>query len=84
MASRQSDEANKIFNGLTTQIENSLSSTGDAVDKQVGMIDKALEHEIEKVMTEMGSALASISRQFTNDYTQLENAMQNIVETHNV
>jgi hypothetical protein len=84
MASRQSDEANKIFNGLTTQIENSLSSTGDAVDKQVGMIDKALEHEIEKVMTEMGSALASISRQFTNDYTQLVNAMQNIVETHNV
>lgn len=83
MASRQSDEANKIFNGLTTQIENSLSSTGDAVDKQVGMIDKALEHEIEKVMTEMGSALASISRQFTNDYTQLVNAMQNIVETHN-
>jgi ABC-type transporter Mla subunit MlaD len=84
MVSRQSDEANKIFNGLTTQIENSLSSTGDAVDKQVGMIDKALEHEIEKVMTEMGSALASISRQFTNDYTQLVNAMQNIVETHNV
>ncbi|CCK76631.1 conserved hypothetical protein [Oleispira antarctica RB-8] len=83
MASRQSDEANKIFNGLTTQIENSLSSTGDAVDKQVGMIDKALEHEIEKVMTEMGSALASISRQFTNDYTQLVNAMQNIVETSN-
>jgi ABC-type transporter Mla subunit MlaD len=84
MASRQSDEANKIFNGLTTQIENSLSSTGDAVDKQVEMIDKALEHEIEKVMTEMGSALASISRQFTNDYTQLVNAMQNIVETKNV
>jgi ABC-type transporter Mla subunit MlaD len=84
MVSRQSDEVNKIFNGLTTQIENALSSTGDAVDKQVGMIDKALEHEIEKVMTEMGSALASISRQFTNDYTQLVNAMQNIVESHNV
>lgn len=83
MASRQSDEANKVLNGLSTQIENSLSSTGDAVDKQVGMIDKALEHEIEKVMTEMGSALASISRQFTNDYTQLVNAMQNIVETAN-
>lgn len=80
MVSRQSDEASKIFSGLSSQIESSLSSTGDAVDKKVKMIDKALEYEVEKVMTEMGSALASISRQFTNDYTQLVNAMQLIVE----
>lgn len=84
MASRQSDEANKIFSGLSNQIENSLSSTGDAVDKQVGMIDKALEHEIEKVMSEMGSALATISNQFTSDYSKLVNAMRNIVDNANV
>ena len=84
MASRQSDEANKIFSGLSNQIENSLSSTGDAVDKQVGMIDKALEHEIEKVMSEMGSALATISNQFTSDYSKLVSAMRNIVDNANV
>jgi DNA anti-recombination protein RmuC len=79
MVSRQSDEASKIFNGLSNQIENSLSSTGDAVDKKVQMIDQALEHEIEKVMKEMGGALASISQQFTKDYTELVNAMNKVV-----
>jgi ElaB/YqjD/DUF883 family membrane-anchored ribosome-binding protein len=79
MVKRQSDEASKIFNGLSNQIENSLSSTGDAVDKKVQMIDQALEHEIEKVMKEMGGALASISQQFTKDYTELVNAMNKVV-----
>jgi uncharacterized protein YjgD (DUF1641 family) len=83
MVTRQTEEANKIFNGLSSQIENSLASTGDAVDKKVQMIDKALVHEIENVMNEMGGALASISKQFTKDYTQLVNAMQIIVKKGN-
>jgi len=80
MASRQTEEASRIISGLTNQIEGALSSTGESVDKQVGMIDKALEHEVEKVMSEMGRALATITGRFTSDYTQLVGAMQQIVE----
>ena len=35
--------------------------------------------EDEKVMKEMGGALASISQQFTKDYTELVNAMNKVV-----
>ena len=50
------------------------------VEKQVKNIDAGLEHEITKVMTDMGKALSSISLQFTKDYTALVSAMQKIVE----
>jgi hypothetical protein len=42
------------------------------------MIDKTMGQEIEKVMQSMGNALASISGQFTEDYQQLVDKMQQI------
>ena len=83
MVSRQSDEASKIFNGLSAEIDKTILSTADLVEKQVKNIDAGLEHEITKVMTDMGKALSSISLQFTKDYTALVSAMQKIVEKGN-
>ena len=76
---RQAEEANNIFNGLRKSIEGSLTDTQEAVEKQVNLIDKSMEHEVAKVMTEMGRALTTITRTFTEDYQQLVRAMDNVV-----
>jgi len=72
-------KADGVFAGLEKSIEDSLSNTGESVKKQLDMIDASMGAEIEKVMTSMGSALGSISGQFTKDYTTLVERMKNIV-----
>ena len=79
MAARQIDEANKIFSGLSTQVEGVVSKTGAAVEGQIKMLEDAQARELEKVMSEMGSALATVTHRFTDDYTKLVAAMQSIV-----
>lgn len=76
IAERQSEEAQKVFNGLRKQIEDTLSDTGEAVEKQVSMLDKALERELNQALTELGRALAQISGQFTSDYQELVEKMR--------
>lgn len=71
-------QADRVFQGLEKSIESALSDTGESVQKQVEMIDKTMGQEIEKVMQSMGSALASISGQFTNDYQKLVDKMNQV------
>lgn len=79
MAKQQTDEAQKVFDGLRGSIEGALSDTGDAVTKQVRMLDSQMERELSQVMTEMGRALGTISQQFTGDYQKLVREMRTIV-----
>ncbi len=71
-------QADSIFASLDKAISNALSDTGESVEKQINMIDQTMGQEIDKVMQAMGSALASISGQFTSDYTKLVRQMQQI------
>jgi len=43
------------------------------------MIEESSQREVNRVMNEMGKALASISGQFAKDYRSLVSAMQEIV-----
>jgi len=79
MAARQTDEANKIFTGLSSRVEEAVSKTGAAVEGQIKMLEEAQERELKKVMSEMGSALATVTQRFTEDYSKLVAAMQDIV-----
>jgi chromosome segregation ATPase len=74
-------QADRVFLGLEKTIGESLQSTGESVQRQVDMIDKTMEAEITKVMESMGSALVSISGQFTSDYKKLVDEMNQIVRT---
>lgn len=67
-------------------IEESLNSLTEEIKKttkeaqtQVSKIDKALAKEIEDKLSEMGSALASITGKFTSDYQTLVREMQSVV-----
>lgn len=74
----QMDDSRKVMNRLEEESQNALKRTGESVNKQIQALDKALEEELQRVMTDMGRALASISHQFTSDYTKLVEAMQRI------
>lgn len=76
---QQTKEIKRVFDALDDEVKSTVGLTGEAVNKQVAMIDKSMEQEIEKVMRTMGNALAMISRQFTNDYTKLVEAMSAVV-----
>ena len=45
-------------------------------------MDEIAAKEIENVMNAMGTALARISNQFTNDYQKLVTEMKKIIEAH--
>ena len=72
------EQAEKVFNGLESSIRGVLSDTGEAVQKQVNMIDDTMSKEIEFVLNKMGEALGQISGQFTKDYRSLVNEMEKI------
>jgi hypothetical protein len=81
MANEQQKQNQQIFNGLASTIKSTLSDTGESVTKQVEMMDTAMAREVERVMSEMGRALASISGQFTTDYSELVSEMRRITTT---
>lgn len=64
---------------MEEELRKSVSTTGEAVNKQLEAIDKAMQQEIERVMNAMGGTLASISNQFTDDYSRLTNQMAQVV-----
>ena len=72
-------KADSVFAGLEKTIQDALSGTGESVQKQLNMIEDSMGGEIEKVMSSMGGALASISGQFTSDYSELVEQMKAIV-----
>lgn len=78
------NQADRVFAGLEKTIEQALSSTGESVQKQVQMIDKTMESEVTKVMQSMGDALASISGQFTRDYSRLTQEMSKVVNQRHI
>ncbi|HII3813521.1 TPA: MotA/TolQ/ExbB proton channel family protein [Pasteurella multocida] len=74
----QSSEVRKLMNQLAQEGENALKVTGESVNKQLKLIDDSMQSEINRVMNEMGKALATISSTFTSDYKDLVNKMYNI------
>ncbi|MGV6810402.1 MAG: hypothetical protein ACWA5U_11070 [bacterium] len=75
---KQIYEMNRSFSSLEEEMTKAVDLTGKAVNKKVEMIDESMTKEVNRVMTEMGSALASISGQFTTDYKQLTQSMKKI------
>ena len=61
-------------------VEHLRSRTEEAVNAQLEALDQLMNQEIERVMNEMGRALAQIAGKFTDDYSELTEAMRGIVE----
>ena len=79
MAEQQAQENQRVLAGMSHHADNALKDTGEAVQKQVKMLDDALSHELNRVMNEMGRALTTISGKFTQDYQKLVNEMHRVI-----
>lgn len=79
----QSQALARAVEGINSEIERVVGSTGEAVNEQLRLIDQAMSQEVQRVMEEMGRALASISGQFTNDYRSLVDRMNEVVQYGN-
>lgn len=83
MIKTQVSESRNLMQTLEKESENALKSTGESVKKQLDMIDKSMQEEVNRVMNEMGRALATISTKFTSDYAELTKEMAKIVQQNN-
>ena len=82
LSNEQLKQTKKVLDGLDSTIKDILKDTGDSVSNQVKLMDEIAAKEIENVMNAMGTALARISNQFTNDYQKLVNEMKKIIEAN--
>ncbi len=57
-----------------------VSRTGDGLTRQIEALDDALSKELNRVMQQMGNALAQISGKFVEDYSTLVTAMKRIIK----
>ena len=76
---QQVNQSRKTFEAMEEQIRQQVGMTGAAVDNQLKMIDESMQQEVNRVMTEMGQALAQVTGRFTDDYIRLTKAMQKVV-----
>lgn len=78
-ATQQINQAKRTFDAMEGQIKQQVGLTGEAVDSQLKLIDTAMQQEINRVMNEMGLALAQVSGRFVEDYIKLTKAMNDVI-----
>lgn len=78
-ATQQINQAKRTFDAMEEQVKHQVGLTGEAVDSQLKLIDTAMQQEINRVMNEMGQALAQVSGKFVDDYIKLTQAMNEVV-----
>lgn len=76
---KQVQETERAFSSLESQMEKRVGLGKEAVDKFLEVMEASMQKELQKVMEEMGQALATITRQFTNDYARLVREMNVVV-----
>jgi phage gp36-like protein len=76
----QSRATHQAVEGFREEMERAMARTGEGVNAQLNAMDEAMRAELERVISEMGQSLARIAGKFTEDYSQLTAAMQQIVE----
>lgn len=77
---QQSQHMQQMFSNIDKGLREQVSKTGDAVEGQVGALDKAMQDELTRVMNTMGNNLAQVTNRFTQDYTALVNEMSAVVK----
>lgn len=77
----QTQAAKRTFDSLEDQITQAVGKTGNAVEKQIEVLDLQIQQELNRTLTELGQDLATITQQFTRDYQRLVGEMNRVVQT---
>ncbi len=78
---QQTQEMQRLIESVEKTMADAINKTGQSVETQVNTLDQALQEEINRSLKEMGSALVSITGQFTRDYQLLVSEMQTVIKT---
>lgn len=60
--------ANRTLGAVESQVKEATERANESLNAQLRAMDSAIERELQKVFTEMGSALATISRRIADDH----------------
>ena len=63
-----------IFAGVEQQLEGSLKATQEVIQKEVNLVEKALESEISQAMTALGRSLGGITEHMSKEYLRMVEA----------
>ena len=74
-----SDRIVKGFNDSMVNIEQLQQKFADNIEGTIVQVDDALRQELEKSLQSLGTQLASLSKRFVDDYSDLTNRMQQVV-----
>ena len=64
-------------------MKETTQKTGDTLNTQLELLEKATAREIEKAMTTMGSSLVTITSRFVEDYKNMVEAMDQVINGFN-
>ena len=67
------------FNDSMINVEQLRQKFADSMEGTIVQIDDALRQELEKSLQSLGSQLASLSKRFVDDYADLTNRMQQVI-----
>jgi hypothetical protein len=76
----QTQHMSKVFSNIDAGLKDQVAKTGDAVEKQLGINDQAMQQELNQSMNVMANNLGSITEKFTSDYRKLVHEMSNVVK----
>jgi hypothetical protein len=76
----QTQHMTKVFSNIDASLKDQVAKTGDAVEKQLGFNDQALQQELNSSMNVLANNLGSITSKFTSDYKALVREMSNVVK----
>lgn len=62
--------ANRTLGAVEAQIQEATERANESLRAQLNAMDRAIERELQKVFSEMGSALATISRRIADDHAE--------------
>lgn len=69
----------EITKRLQDEAKNGLTRTGESINKQLEAMDEAMQKELNRVMETMGGHLLTMINQFTRDYKELVDKMNEII-----
>jgi DNA anti-recombination protein RmuC len=67
----QTKEIERTFRALEEEIKKRVTLSSETINETLKVIDKSMQQEIQRVMSEMGRALTAISGKFAEDYSRM-------------
>lgn len=77
----QNDQMTKILENAAGTMRTAVDATSRRVTEQIGLLDNAMQEELNRTMNELGRNLAHITGRFADDYKGLVARMDEVIRT---